>query len=107
INAPIAGAVDLHHIHRAAVGDFPGLGIVLWKIGSWAIGAIEALGENAGNRRLARAARADEEVSMGDAFLPDGIGQRLRDMLLADNILEPLRAVLACYDLIRHLKPNI
>jgi hypothetical protein len=39
---------------------------------------------------------------VGDAILPDGIGERLRDVLLADHIAEALRAVFARYDLVRH-----
>ena len=35
-------------------------------------------------------------------FCCDGIGQRLRDMLLADDVRETLRAIFAGYDLIGH-----
>ena len=65
-----------------------------------AVGAIEALGEDAGDGRLARAARPDKEVGVGDALLRDGVGQRLGDVLLADDIGESLRAVFARYDLV-------
>jgi len=40
---------------------------------------------------------------MGNALLLNGMGQRLRDMFLADDVAEALRTVLACYDLITHL----
>ena len=76
------------------------LGIVVGEIDLRAVGAIEALGEDAGDGGFARAARADEQVGMGDAVLGDGVAQRLRDVLLADDILEPLRAVFARYDLV-------
>ena len=41
---------------------------------------------------------------MGDAPAGDGVGQRLGDVVLADDIGEPLRAVLASYDLVTHGK---
>jgi hypothetical protein len=88
---------------RAALGDFLRLRIVLGKIDLGAVGAIEALGENAGDGGLARAARPDEEVGVGDALLGNGVGQGLGDVLLADDVLEPLRAVFARYDLVRHV----
>ncbi len=47
-------------------------------------------------------ARPAKQISMGDAFLGDGIGQRLCDVFLADDIGETLRAVFAGDDLITH-----
>jgi hypothetical protein len=39
---------------------------------------------------------------MRNAFLLDGVGERLGDVLLPDDLGEPLRAVFASYDLIGH-----
>ena len=39
---------------------------------------------------------------MRNALLFDGVGERLRDVLLPNDLGEPLRAVFAGYDLIRH-----
>ena len=40
---------------------------------------------------------------MRDAVLLDGIGKRVGDVLLPDDVSEPLRAILAGYDLVGHL----
>jgi hypothetical protein len=37
---------------------------------------------------------------MGNAILRDGIGQRLRDVLLANHIFKPLWPIFSGYDLI-------
>src|SRR4029077_307489 len=70
-------------------------------------GAVEAFGEDAGDGGLARAARAAKEIGVRDAFLLDGVAQRLRDVFLADDVSESLRAILAGYDLIGHLRFTI
>ena len=57
--------------------------------------AVEALGEDAGDRGLADAAGAAEQVGVGDAVQPDGVAQGLDDVVLADDVLEPLRPVAA------------
>ncbi len=69
VDAAIAGAVDFQHVHRAAFGDFHGARIVVGEIDLGAVGAIEAFGKNSGDGGLARAARADEKVGVGDALL--------------------------------------
>ena len=56
-------------------------------------GTIQAFGEDAGDGRLARAPRAAKQIGVRDAFLLDGVGERLRDVFLADNIGKPLRTV--------------
>ena len=103
-DAAVAGAVNFQHVERAAVGNLPATGVIVIEICLRAAFAIEALGEDAGDGGFAGAARATEEVGVGDAVLPNGIGQRLGDMLLADDVAEALRPVLTRYDLIRHVK---
>ena len=44
----------------------------------------------------------DKAIRVGDAILGDSVGQSLGDMLLANDIGEPLRAVFARYDLVCH-----
>src|ERR1700755_538538 len=51
-----------------------------------AVGAVQRLGENLRHRRLARPARADEQVGMVDAPLLDGVGERPDDVLLPDDV---------------------
>src|SRR5207244_10410246 len=68
---------------------------------------VEAHGKNAGDGGLAGAMGTAEQVGVRDAVLLDGVGQSLRDVLLAHHIAEPLRPILARYDLIRHLIQDI
>ena len=56
----------------------------------------EAKGDRAG------AARAGEEVRVPDAPFADRVAQRGDDVLLTDDLTEPLRAVLAIQRLRRH-----
>ena len=76
--------------------------IVFGKIDLRTARAVQAFGENSREGRLARAARADEQISVGDPVLLDGVGQGLGDMFLADDIRKPLRAIFSGYDLVGH-----
>ena len=100
LDATIARAVNFQHVERAAFGDFNPLRIVLREIHLRTACGVQTLGEDARDRRLARAARAAEQVGVRDAARLDGVAERLRDVLLADDIGEPLGAVLARDDLI-------
>ena len=75
LDAVVAGAVDFQHIERAAFGDFLALGIVVVEIDLGSAGAVQALGEDARDGRFARAARAAEQIGMGDALLLDGVAR--------------------------------
>ncbi len=66
--------------------------------------AVQALGQKARARRLADAANAGEEERVGDATARDGVRQRSSDVVLSDEILERLRAVLAGEDEVAHDK---
>ena len=48
-------------------------GIVVGEVDFRAAGAVEALGEDAGDGGFARAARPDKQVGVGDAVLRDGV----------------------------------
>ena len=99
----IARAVDFNHVQRAAFSNFTTTRIVVGKIHFGAAGAVEALGKDAGDGGFAGAARAAEQVGVGGPVLPDGVGEGLGDVVLADHIVEPLRPILSRYDLIGHL----
>ena len=101
-HAVVAGAVDFQHVQRAALGDFDAARIGVIKLHLRAARAVQAFGEDAGDGGLACAARAAEEVGVGDALLGDGVGERLGDVLLADHVGETLRAIFAGDDLIGH-----
>ena len=101
-HAVVAGPVDLDHIERPAFGDFEAAGIVIAEVHLGSAGAVQAFGEDAGDGGFARAARPAKQVGMGDALLFDGVGKRLRDMLLPDDIGKPLGPVFPRNDLITH-----
>ena len=103
VNAVVARAVNFQHIQGAALGDFQDAEVVVGKVHLGAAGAVEAFGEDAGDGGFARAARPDEKVGVGNAFPGNGVDEGLGDVLLPHHILEPLRTILARYDLIRHL----
>ena len=103
LDAVISGAVNLEDIQRAALGYFLAARVFIVEIDLGPAGAVQTFGKNAGDGGLAGAARAAEEVRMGDSLLLNGMGQRLCDMLLADDVAETLRTVFAGYDLISHL----
>ena len=93
---------NLEDIQRAALGYFLAARVFIVEIDLGPAGAVQTFGKNSGDGGLAGAARAAEEVRMGDSLLLNGMGQRLCDMLLADDVAETLRTVFAGYDLIGH-----
>ena len=103
----VAGAVDLKHVDRSALGDLDALGIVIGEVDLRAVGAVQALGKNPRQGRLASATRPAEQIGVRDALDADGVGQRLADVILTNNITEALGTVFAGYDLVRHRRePN-
>ena len=63
---------------------------------------VDGLGKQARGRRLPDAARARKEVGVMQALVLDGVAERPRDVLLPRDLLEGLRAPLACDDLVGH-----
>jgi hypothetical protein len=69
LDAIVARAVNLQHVHRRpSVISFTRI-VVVVEIHLRAAGAIQAFGEDAGDGRLARAARAAEQIGVRDAVL--------------------------------------
>jgi hypothetical protein len=86
INAGITGGVNFNNIQGVAFGDGAahGTGIAGFAL---AIGqAVDSFSQNAGGAGLAGAARAAEEVGVGDATAAEGIAQSLCYRLLANNL---------------------
>ena len=102
LDAIVAGAVDLQDIQRTPLGDLSHPGIVVREIRARAPGTVEALGEDAGERGLPGAARPAEKVGVRDPVRRDGVGQRGRDVLLADDVGKALRPVFSGDDLVGH-----
>ena len=74
LDAIVAGAVDLKHVQRAALGNLLAARVVGVEVHLGATSAIEAFGENAGDGGLAGAARAAEQVGVRNPLLLDGMG---------------------------------
>jgi hypothetical protein len=94
VDAAIARRVDFHAVHEAAfvrrVLDLPLQRFVFHAPGE------HGFGEDARDRRLARPARAREQIGVGEFVLGDGLFQRGDDVLLAADVREafgPVRAV--------------
>ena len=97
LHAAVRGGVDLQHVQgaRAARGEVPAGVALAARGGRRALGAVEAAGQDAGRRGLAAAARTGEEVCVVHPVLGQGGPQRDRDVVLPDDLLEPVRAIAA------------
>jgi hypothetical protein len=73
IHAIVAGAVNLKHIEADPLRYFSARVTDSTRIHRRALDAIHGLGQDAGSRSLASAARADEKVRMSQALLLNGI----------------------------------
>ena len=93
VDAAVAGAVDLQHVDVVALRD--ALADVALVAGRRrrAVHAVQGLGEDPRRRRLADAAGTGEQIGVADAIGGDRVGQRLGDVLLADQFLERLRPI--------------
>ena len=105
-DAVVARAVDLEHVETVAAGDF--LAAVAYAAGcdGRPVNAIERFGQDARGRGFADSARPDEKIGVREPILLDRVLQRPRDVLLADEIVERLRAVFSRKNLVAHA-PNL
>jgi len=102
LDAVVAGAVDLQHVHAASFGDFLAEFVLGIEIDAGAALGTERLGKDARGGGLAGATRADEEVGVREAVLRDGVAQRAHDVLLAQHVGEGLRSVFSGKNLVTH-----
>ena len=89
-NTIIRCPIDLQHVERASLGDFLAVVALVARRDRGPLHAIQRLGENAGRRRLADAARAHEEIGVRQTVLTNGVLQRGGDMLLPHHVVELL-----------------
>ena len=66
------------------------------------LNAIERLRQDARGRSFADTARADEKIGMREPVLLDRVFQRLRDMILSDQIVKSLRPIFPGKNLVAH-----
>ena len=93
VHACVRGGVHLDYVERCSGHDLAAVVALVagMRGGVGRRGAVERLGEDAGECGLAYAARPHEEVGVGDALRLDGVGERLGDVLLAEDVGELLR----------------
>ena len=96
LDAVVRRRVELDEVVERAVGD--GDAVLARAVGLTVgaeVQAVQRPRQQAGGGRLAGATRAGEEVRVTDAVLGDRVAQRGGDVVLADQLGEALRSVLA------------
>ena len=94
VDPPLRRRIHLDHVERRAVRDRDARVADPVRFRRRTLHAVERLGEDARHRGLAGAARAGEEVGLAQLPELDRVAQRAHDRLLADDVVEVLRAVL-------------
>ncbi len=90
IDAAVARGVDLDEIHRPAFADRDARLARVARIAVLEVRAVEGLGQDPGEGRLAGPARPDEQDRMRYAVGADRVPERLDDGRLADDLGEGL-----------------
>jgi hypothetical protein len=103
VDAGVRRGVELQQVDEAARVDVGARGARAARLRRDAVGeAVEALREDARDRRLADAAGAGQEIRVVQAIARQRVGERGDDVLLPDELLERLRSPLAGERLIAH-----
>ena len=95
----VRGGIELLNVERPAVADGLARRAGIARLAVAEIRAVEGLGQDAGHRGLARAARSNEEVRVGGPPGANAVAHRLDDGLLADDLAERLSAPASIYGL--------
>ena len=98
IDAAVAGGIDLDEVgRRAGIDGHAVRASIAGALSRVLVQAVDRFGKHPRRRRFAGAARAAEEVGMGDSIEPDRVLQGADNVLLADELVavERLRAILA------------
>src|SRR5262249_26395911 len=100
VDPTVRGAVYLGDVHGPRVADLLAVRALVarFRRGPGRALTVQGLGEQAGSRRFADAADAREQECVGDTSADDGVPQGLGYVLLADQIAELLRPILAGED---------
>jgi len=103
VDTVVRRRVELREVEERALRDRDAVLALAARLGvGLEVEAVERLGEQAGRGGLAGAAGAGEQVRVADATLTDRVAQGGDDVLLADDLAEPLRTVFAVQRLRRH-----
>ena len=102
VDLGVGGGVELEDIEAGARSDFAAdIALVAGGDGG-ALDAVEGFGEDARGGGFPCAARAHEDVSVGEALLLDGVLERGGDVLLADDVGKRLRPIFAGKNRVAH-----
>ena len=102
----VGGGVDLDDVDRAPARDLLTDVADAAGLGRRPLLAGERLGQDAGRAGLPDAARPREEKGVVDPVLGDGVREGPGDVLLPDQLREPLRPVLPGQNQVRHLSES-
>jgi hypothetical protein len=102
VDAAVRSRVDFNHVERGSRRDLLAGIAFAARLGRRPLRAIQRFGQDARRRRFAHAPRAGKNVRVRHAIVADRVGQRLRDVLLPDQIPERLWPPLPCNHLIGH-----
>ena len=102
VDARVGGRVDLQQVHESTRVDLYAGAAFAAGLGRNPGFAVQALGENARQRRLADAAGAGEQVGVVQAVLLQRVAQRPHYVLLPDQAAEIARPPFAGKNLIAH-----
>src|SRR5690606_22083009 len=102
VDAGVARGIDLEQVHEAACVDLGAGTALAARLRGRSLLAVERLGEDARDRRLADAARAGEQERMMQPPAVERVRERAHDVLLADQFGKATRAPLAREGLVRH-----
>ena len=107
IDAVVARRVDLQDVKAALLRERAARRALPAGIAVFRVLAVHRAGEHLRRGRLARAARAAEQIRMRDAPAHHLRAQRLDHCLLSHKILKPRRTVAAVQRLIAHVSASI
>ena len=102
VDAAVRCGVDLVDVDGRAVLDGAAALACAARLGAVGVLAVQRHREDLRRARLARAARPREEVRMAEPACRDGLRERARHVLLADEVREPARPPFSVKRNIRH-----
>ena len=102
VDAAVGRGIDLEDVEGRPLADGDARLAGVARIAVLEVRAVDRLGHDPGQRRLAGPARADEQERVGDPFGPDGVAEGLDDRLLADDLAEGLGTPASVQRLVRN-----
>jgi hypothetical protein len=103
VDLRVRSRVHLDDVQRRSLGDRNARIALAAGFGCRSLDAVQCLREKAGHRGLARSPRPREQVRVSNPILGDGVRERLRYVLLAEDLGECLWSVLAIKGEVSHV----